>query len=57
MSEKIYRLALTTPQKLMIKRITIPTLRGVPLCVKQDEVKKNDMLKILKHSKGIIIAG
>ena len=36
MSEKLSQLALVIPQQVMINGVTRPTLRGVPLCVKQD---------------------
>ena len=48
-SSNIYCLALALPHQIFIHEVNIPTIGGVPLCVKHDEVKKLDKLKIVQN--------
>ena len=50
MSENLCRLALTMPQQVVVHGVMRPTIRGVPVCVKQYEVKKSGKLKIVRNT-------
>ena len=50
MSANICWLVLEMPKQLIIHRVTRPTLRGVPLCVKQDEAKKKGELEVVQNT-------
>ena len=50
MSADLCSVVITITQQLMIHGETITTTRGVPLCVKQDEVKKKGELKIVRNT-------
>ena len=55
MSAKLCTLALWIPHQLNIHGVTRPTLRGVPLCMKQYEVKKKGDIKIVQKTVKVLV--
>ena len=50
MSTKLCRLAYSMEQKVMIHGVTRPSLRGIPPCIKQEEVKRKKELETVRHT-------
>ena len=57
-SAKFCRLAYSTKQKVMVHGVTRSTLRGIPIIVKKNEVKRKTELESVRHTvKAAVLKG
>jgi hypothetical protein len=57
-SAKLCRAAYSMPQKVMVHGVTRPSGRGIPPCIKQDEVTKKQELAAVRHTvKAAVLRG